>query len=71
MAESMKEKLRRQTTERLVPPIEHVKEIPGESKIGYYNFATGLVEKLSAKHIKAIEEENQENPSTEEGRADK
>lgn len=56
-------KTSRQTTERLVPPIEHVKEIPGESKIGYYNFATGLVEKLSAKQIKAIEEEHQENSS--------
>jgi DEAD/DEAH box helicase domain-containing protein len=49
-----------QSTERLVPPIEHVKEIPGESKIGYYNFTTGLVEKLSQKQIKAIEEESQE-----------
>jgi DEAD/DEAH box helicase domain-containing protein len=47
-----------QSTERLVPPIEHVKEMPGESQIGYYNFTTGLVEKLSDEQIKVIEEES-------------
>ena len=50
----------RQFTERLVPAIEHVKEMPGESQIGYYNFTTGLVEKFSEEQIKAIEEENKE-----------
>jgi DEAD/DEAH box helicase domain-containing protein len=51
----------RQSTERLIPPIEHVKEISGESKIGYYNLTTGLVEKLTHKQITAIEQENLEN----------
>ncbi len=50
-----------QSTERLMPPIEHVKEIPGESKIGYYNFKTGMIEQLTKKQIEAIEEENKEN----------
>lgn len=52
-------KTSRQKTERMVPLVENVKEIPGESEIGYYNFSAGLVEKLSAKQIKAIEEENE------------
>jgi DEAD/DEAH box helicase domain-containing protein len=49
---------RRQSTERLTPPVEHVKEIPGESKTGYYNFRTGLVEKLSKKQIEAFKEKD-------------
>ncbi len=53
-------KTSRQSTERLTPLVDHVKEIPGESKMGYYNFSTGLVEKLSQKQIKAIEEETKE-----------
>ena len=48
-----------QTTETFSPLVEHVKEIPGESKMGFYNFRTGLVEELSERQIKAIEEELQ------------
>jgi DEAD/DEAH box helicase domain-containing protein len=52
---------REKTTAKLMPAIEHVKELPGESKIGYFNLRTGTVEKLSKKQIKAIEEKNREN----------
>ena len=58
-------KTSQQLTERLAPLVDHVKEIPGESKTGYYNFSTGLIEKLSQKQINAIEEEiNKQKGST-------
>ena len=46
-----------QFTERLCPLVDHVEEIPGESKMGYFNLRTGMVENLSKEQIKAIEEE--------------
>ena len=57
-------KISRQTTERLLPAVEHVKEIPGESLIGYFNFRTGMTENLSEEQIKTIEE-NKENSTIE------
>jgi len=58
-------KTSRQTTERFMPAVEHVKEIPGESIIGYFNFRTGMTEKLTEEQIKAIEEESKENKTIE------
>jgi len=54
-----------QSIENTFPPkshplIDHVREIPGESEMGYYNLATGLIENLSQKQILAIEESNRE-----------
>ncbi len=50
-----------QRSEKLMPAIEHVKELPGESKVGYYNLTTGIIEKLTKKQIEAIEKEYKEN----------
>jgi len=51
----------RQHSETLMPAIEHVKELPGESKIGYYNLKTGIIEELTEKQLKAIGEESKED----------
>lgn len=51
----------RQHSEKIMPAIEHVKELPGESKVGYYNLTTGIIEKLTKKQIEAIDEEYKEN----------
>jgi len=35
------------TTAVLLPPIEHVVEIPGESKVGLYNYDTGKIDEIT------------------------
>lgn len=40
------------TNATMLPLIEHVIEIPGESKVGLYNFETGVTEEITADEIK-------------------
>lgn len=46
-----------QQSEKLMPSVERVKELPGESKVGYFNLSTGMIEKLTKKQIASIEKD--------------
>lgn len=41
------------TNAMMLPLIEHVVEIPGESKVGLYNFETGTIEEITTSEIKS------------------